>query len=168
MITENKFFQLVKNKDIYVVNYFGNRIEFTILICSRKTSSLDKEIELLSISQKDPIAIIPKTLISNDLQFIQGIIHYYVYRKDVRVFNEGLFLSMLIIGEKQFKDVVKKLNKEFVRNNDYYLVMYLNNEELRRKLLCHSFKNCAPYNVVIRFKNLGAVIKNIRTIIELL
>ncbi|MCD6300809.1 MAG: hypothetical protein J7L82_01920, partial [Staphylothermus sp.] len=116
---------------------------------------------------REPTAIIPKSLVSNDLQFIQGIIHYYLYRKDVYVSNEGLFLSLLILGEKQFKDVVEKLNKEFIKNNEYYIVIYLD-EDAGRKLVSKCFQNCIPHKIVIRFENLGVIVKNIQAIIDLL
>ena len=146
----------------------GEKIEFTTLLCSKKTSALDKEIELLGIDPKDPVAIIPKDLVQNDLQFLQGIIHYYLYREDMHVFNEGLFLSMLITGEKQFKDIVEKLKKTFETNEHYYLVIYLGKGEFEKKSLFRVPENCVPYNIIIDFKNLRNAVKNIRALFELL
>ena len=108
----------------YVIEYFGKKWVFYIYLCRKTNSTLQAEVSAIEKSITGIFSLIPNTLIKTFFSIIQGTLHFLIHRDKFRkARNKGLFLSMLILGKDQLKEVIDELEEHFNKCNQYYLVI---------------------------------------------
>ncbi|AFL67219.1 hypothetical protein [Desulfurococcus amylolyticus] len=107
----------------YRIWFLGRDIYVEIGICSKTCDSLDEEIASLNPADNSVLAIIPRSMVSNVSQIIQGAIHLIIYEDRLTRFrNKGLLLMMLSTGYNQISEMLLEARKMFSKDNEYYLV----------------------------------------------
>jgi len=144
---------------VYSIEYHGYNYTLSIYKCMKRYDNILDEINYRGIQPSKPVALIPSQLVKNSTQFIQGSIHYILYRGEFNVVNQGLLLAMMITGVNQVKDIVDLVNKMFIVDGDYYIV-FIGDQEV-------NLENCTPYNCSQDiFRDAEILLKNIEIILE--
>ncbi|ABN70005.1 hypothetical protein Smar_0905 [Staphylothermus marinus F1] len=162
---DNKIFNLETiEKGFYMINYLGKTIYFYIFYCKKSRENIDEELDNLKLDDKNVYALIPVNAIYSINQLVQGVLHYIVYEKTyTRIRNKGLLLSMFILGQRQLRDTINKINTGFVSSKNYYLII-IGNQKI-------SISNkCDPADLVFDLKehDFKVLAKNIQSILEML
>ncbi|ADI32649.1 hypothetical protein [Staphylothermus hellenicus] len=161
----NKIFSLETiEKGFYMINYLGKTIYFHIFSCKKSRENIDEEIDRLKLDNKTVYALIPVNTIQSINQLIQGVLHYYIYEKTyTRIRNKGLLLSMFILGQKQLRDTINKINNGFSSSKNYYLIIIGDQKTSIRD-------KCVPTDLVfdLRDDDFKVLAKNIQSVLETL
>lgn len=150
-------------RGFYRVKYLGKSFYFHVFLCRKNKQSIDEEIADLGLDAAVH-ALIPENSIVSINQFVQGVLHYYIYERTyTRIRNKGLLLLMFILGLKQLKDVISKINADFADSDNYYLVVVGN-----RKVSAPD--RCVDADLVFDLNNddYEILAKNVQSVLEML
>jgi hypothetical protein len=160
----DKIIELKHSGNIYELRYFGRKILFGILKCTKQNTVLEEELKLYNKYFKT-YTLIPEKLLETDLQVLQGIIHFHIYSEALRrIKNKGLLLSMLILGRKQLRDVIDDLNNSYQVSKNYYVIVIIVNDKIE-----HIPGNCIYYRLSFENptrKDYEVLSKNIQTLLD--
>jgi hypothetical protein len=146
-----------------VVEYLGRVFNARFFLCSKTSRDLDSELQALGLSPELPVALIPVKLIENNLQLIQGVVHYFVNKELLtRIRHEGLLLAMLITGFKQLKDLLNSLREAYNETDKYLLVSAT--EVYNRPVNCIDY----PLGDTDFSRSITGNVKNVAVILDLL
>jgi len=142
------------------LHYFGEEIRFYTYECIGEKQSFTEELADLNIDNSKTIAIIPKKLIKDDFQIIQGVFHYHVFQDSFRkIRNKGLLLAMMILGFNQIERVVEEVGEKYSVDKTY-LVVSLTEIGIDRVCREYLFNNILNDTMTI-VKNIHNLIKRI-------
>jgi hypothetical protein len=145
------------------VEYLGRVYNARFFLCSKKSRDLDSELQALGLTPELPVALIPVKLVENDLQLIQGVVHYFVNRGLLtRIRHEGLLLAMLITGFKQIKDLLSSLKEAYSETDKYLLVSAT--QAYNRPVNCIDY----PLSNIDFSRSITGNVKNVTVILDLL
>lgn len=106
---------------LYRVFFLGRSIYLEMYLCRKKHGSLGEEVSELGL--EGAASIIPRSMVSNPSQIVQGAIHLSIYGDKLSRFrNKGLLLMMLSTGHQQLSTLLQEAEKRFLEDEEYYLV----------------------------------------------
>jgi len=144
---------------VYSVEYHGYNYTLSIYKCMKRYENILEELKYRDIQPSKQVALIPTQLVKNSTQFIQGSIHYILYREEFNIVNQGLLLAMMITGVNQVKDLIDLVNELYIIDSEYYIVL-LGDQGV-------NLENCTPYNCSQDiFRDAEILLKNIEIILE--
>jgi len=142
------------------LHYFGEEIRFYTYECIGEKQSFTEELVDLNIDDSKPIAIVPKKLIKDDFQIIQGVFHYHVFQNSFKkIRNKGLLLAMMILGFNQIERVVEEVGEKY-NVDKTYLVISLTEINIDRECREYLFNNVLNDTMSI-VKNIHNLVKRI-------
>jgi len=151
-------------KGLYVIHYLNKIMFFSIYKCTKRYSSLEWELQsILDICRNKITALIPVNAIITDLQIIQGVFNFYIYKESfAKIRNKGLLLSMFILGMDQLKTTIDFLTRKYNESSEYFLVILDKIKVNRGKCIPYSFKSNFERNeLLILSKNISNILEKL-------